>query len=58
LTFAALAADLEAGNTRSGICLSFDDADVDDWFLLRPLLARHSAHVSFMVTRYFEFTDV
>lgn len=58
LTFADLAADLAAGNARSGICLSFDDADIDDWFLLRPLLAQYSAHVSFMVTRYFEFTDV
>jgi hypothetical protein len=50
-------ADLAKGPARSGICLSFDDTEVDDWFALRPLLARHSAHVTFFVTRYFEFTD-
>jgi hypothetical protein len=58
LTFADLADGLAHGNARSGICLSFDDADIDDWFLLRPLLMRNSAHVSFMVTRYLELTDV
>ena len=53
LTFA----DLAAGAAHPGICLSIDDTEVDDWYLLRPLLARYSAHISFMVTRYFEFTD-
>jgi Polysaccharide deacetylase len=57
LTFAGLAAGLAAGTAHPGICLSFDDTEVDDWYLLRPLLAQYSAHVSFMVTRYFEFTD-
>jgi len=54
LTFA----DLAAGTTpQAGICLSFDDADVDAWYLLRDLLARYRAHVSFFVTRYTQLTD-
>ena len=53
LTFA----DLAAGPHRAGISLSFDDTEVDQWFTLRPLLAKYGAHVSFFVTRYFEFTE-
>ena len=52
-------ADLAAGGPpRPGICLSFDDTEVDAWYQLRPLLAKYGAHVSFFVTRYFEFTPV
>ncbi len=50
-------ADLMTGARRPGISLSFDDTEVDQWMLLRPLLAKYDAHVSFFVTRYFEFTD-
>ena len=50
-------ADLAHGPARAGISLSFDDADVDDWFALRDLLARHHAHVSFFVTYYTQMTD-
>jgi hypothetical protein len=50
-------ADLAAGRARrAGICLSFDDNDIDDWYELRDLLARHNAHVSFFVTEYAQFT--
>lgn len=54
LTFADLAA---GGPPRAGLCLSFDDTEVDEWFALRDLLARHRAHISFFVTRYAQFTD-
>jgi hypothetical protein len=51
-------ADLVAGTAdRPGICLSFDDTEVDTWFALRDLLAKYDAHVTFFVTRYFQFTD-
>ncbi|HEX7835826.1 MAG TPA: polysaccharide deacetylase family protein [Kofleriaceae bacterium] len=50
-------ADLAAGRARrGGICLSFDDNEIDDWYELRDLLARHGAHVSFFVTEYAQFT--
>jgi hypothetical protein len=55
LTFADLAA---GGPPRAGIQLSFDDNDPDHWYELRPLLAKYGAHVTFFVTRYFEFTAV
>ena len=48
-TFAELAA---GGPRRAGIALSFDDDEVDSWFDLRDLLARHHAHVSFFVTNF------
>jgi peptidoglycan/xylan/chitin deacetylase (PgdA/CDA1 family) len=50
--------DLMSGTPRAGISLSFDDTEVDQWMLLRPVLAKYNAHVSFFVTRYFEFTDM
>lgn len=53
LTFADLAA---GGPPRAGLCLSFDDTEIDEWFALRDLLARHRAHVSFFVTEYAQFT--
>ncbi|HEX3759455.1 MAG TPA: polysaccharide deacetylase family protein [Kofleriaceae bacterium] len=54
LTFADLAA---GGSPRSGICLSFDDTEVDAWYEMRDLLARHHAHISLFVTEYARFTD-
>lgn len=53
-TFADLA---DPENDGPGICLSFDDTEVDAWFALRPLLAKHHAHVTFFVTEYDQFTD-
>jgi len=45
--------DLAAGGPpRAGLSLSFDDAHVDDWFAMRPLLASYGARVTFFVTRY------
>jgi hypothetical protein len=50
-------ADLAAGTARrAGICLSFDDHDVDAWYAMRELLARHHAHVTFFVTEYAQLT--
>lgn len=54
LTFADLAA---GGPPRAGLCLSFDDTEVDAWYALRDLLARHRAHVSLFVTEYAQLTD-
>jgi hypothetical protein len=34
---------------RPALALAFDDADVDHWLALRPLLAAHHAHVTFFV---------
>ena len=53
-TFADLAA---GGSPRPGICLSFDDTEVDAWFALRDVLARHAAHVTFFVTEYAQFSN-
>lgn len=53
-TFADLANDANHG---PGICLSFDDTEVDAWYALRPTLQRHNAHVTFFVTEYAQFTD-
>jgi hypothetical protein len=51
-------ADRAAPRARhAGICLSFDDTDVDAWYALRGLLARHHAHVSFFVTQYTQLTE-
>lgn len=50
-------ADLASGPPHPGICLSFDDTEVDAWYALEPLLARHGAHVTFFVTKYTELTD-
>ena len=50
-------ADLASGPPRGGICLSFDDTEVDAWYALEPMLARHGAHVTFFVTRYAQLTD-
>lgn len=54
LTFADLAA---GGPPRAGLCLSFDDTEVDAWFALRDLLARHRARVTFFVAEYAELGD-
>lgn len=53
LTFADLAT---VTTPEAGICLSFDDTEIDAWYALRGILARYHAHVSFFVTRYAQFT--
>lgn len=53
VTFADLAA---GGPPRAGLCLSFDDTEVDAWYALRDLLARHRAHVTFFVAAYAGFS--
>ncbi len=53
-TFADLA---DRANHGPGICLSFDDTEVEAWFALRPLLQQHGAHVTFFVTEYTTLTD-
>ncbi|HEY0253170.1 MAG TPA: polysaccharide deacetylase family protein [Kofleriaceae bacterium] len=50
-------ADLAHGPSKAGICLSFDDDEVEDWIAMRGLLAAHHAHVSFFVTGYIYMTD-
>ncbi len=52
-TYADLAAGIDHG---AGISLSFDDTEVDEWMLLRPMLAKYQAHISFFVTKYATFT--
>jgi peptidoglycan/xylan/chitin deacetylase (PgdA/CDA1 family) len=38
-------------NDRSpGICLSFDDRTIDEWYTLMPLLDKYQAHVTFFVS--------
>jgi hypothetical protein len=48
-TFAELVA---GGPPRSGLCLSFDDTEVDGWFALRDLFAAYDVHATFFVTLY------
>jgi peptidoglycan/xylan/chitin deacetylase (PgdA/CDA1 family) len=50
-------ADFARGSYASpGLALSFDDAAVDAWLALRPLLQDHGARVTFFVTRYHTFS--
>lgn len=53
-TFAELAA---GGPSRPGLCLSFDDTEVDAWFSLRELFAQYRVHVTFFVTMYARFSS-
>ena len=34
-----------------GICLSFDDRTIDEWYAMMPLLEQYGAHVTFFVTQ-------
>jgi len=53
LTYTDLAA---GGDTRTGLCLSFDDNSFDAWFGIRDLLTRYDARVTFFITEYDEAT--
>jgi peptidoglycan/xylan/chitin deacetylase (PgdA/CDA1 family) len=54
LTFADLAA---GGPPRPGVVLAFDDTEIDAWYELRDLLARHHARMSLFVAHYSIFAD-
>jgi peptidoglycan/xylan/chitin deacetylase (PgdA/CDA1 family) len=54
LTFADLAKGTEK---RSGIVVSFDDTEIDDWYAMRDIYKRYDAHATFFVTKYPEWTD-
>jgi peptidoglycan/xylan/chitin deacetylase (PgdA/CDA1 family) len=52
LSFAELAAPDTA--PRSGLALTFDDAFISQWYDLRTVFARHDAHATFFVTRFYQ----
>jgi peptidoglycan/xylan/chitin deacetylase (PgdA/CDA1 family) len=52
-TFADLAA---GGDARPGLCLSFDDNSVAEWYAQRELFQRYNARVTFFITRYAKMT--
>jgi hypothetical protein len=54
LTFADLT---NGGPKRTGIAVTFDDMEIDNWFGFRDVFARHDARATFFVTRYHEWTD-
>ena len=49
--------ELAAGVPRvAGIAYSFDDASIEHWHDLRPMLARYHARVTFFVSKYDQLT--
>jgi hypothetical protein len=50
--------ELEPGPPKPGIALAFDDNAPDQWFMVRDLLAQHSAKVTFFVARYTQMTPL
>jgi peptidoglycan-N-acetylglucosamine deacetylase len=42
----------EHSKLTPGICLSFDDRSIHEWFQLRDLLNRHHAKVTFFITQF------
>jgi len=52
LAFVTYADFAHGGGTGPGLALSFDDASVDAWVALRPLLQQYHARVTFFVSRY------
>jgi peptidoglycan-N-acetylglucosamine deacetylase len=40
------------GKPQAGICISFDDAYVDEWFELREAFQKYDANVTFFVTKF------
>jgi hypothetical protein len=50
--------DLARGTAQfPGLVLSFDDTWVDEWTMLRPQFDQFGAHVTFFISRYYEWTD-
>jgi len=37
---------------RPGICISFDDRSIKEWYGMRELLKRYNSHVTFFVTQF------
>ena len=37
---------------RSGICLSFDDRTVKEWYEIKDLLKKYNSHVTFFITQF------
>jgi peptidoglycan/xylan/chitin deacetylase (PgdA/CDA1 family) len=48
--------ELAPGPARGGLAFAFDDDAIDAWLSVRDLLAARGAHVTFFVTRYYNFT--
>jgi peptidoglycan/xylan/chitin deacetylase (PgdA/CDA1 family) len=42
----------ETSLRQPGICLSFDDRSVSEWYALRPLLNKYNAKVTFFITQF------
>jgi peptidoglycan-N-acetylglucosamine deacetylase len=38
--------------SQGGVCISFDDRSVHEWFAIRPLLQKYNARVTFFVTQW------
>ncbi len=57
LAFYSFADLAKGGPAKPGLCLSFDDRAIDQWFELRDLLATYGAHVTFFVTEYDQWND-
>lgn len=50
--------DLARGTAKfPGLVLSFDDTWVDEWTAARPLFQKYGAHVTFFISRYYEWSD-
>jgi peptidoglycan/xylan/chitin deacetylase (PgdA/CDA1 family) len=46
--------DQIAQTHRGAVALAIDDNAIDDWYALRPVLARYDAHITFFVSRWQE----
>jgi hypothetical protein len=51
VTYAELG-DARAASAQGALALSFDDANVTEWFGIRDLLAQHGVHATFFITRF------
>jgi len=47
----------ESNKDQPGICLSFDDRTIDEWYQMRPLLNQYNAKVTFFVTQFDSLTQ-
>jgi peptidoglycan/xylan/chitin deacetylase (PgdA/CDA1 family) len=56
LVFVSCTTDYE--NTKSGICISFDDRSINEWFELRDLFNDYNAKVTFFITQFDSLSDV
>lgn len=42
---------------QAGICLSFDDKSIDEWYELVPLFKKYNATATFFITKPYTLTD-